>query len=134
MCYFNLNRYEECVKDCDRALRINTNLPKALKKKAQALANLMRFDEAVDSAKAANAIEKSTASNNELEEIESFKSNFDRFVSAEKSNDYAEALSCITYLVTKLPNNKALKLYKVECLAKLGQTNEASQLLSSMHN
>jgi DnaJ family protein C protein 7 len=134
LCYYNLNRYEECVKDCDRALRINTNLPKALKKKAQALANLMRFDEAVDSAKAANAIEKSTTSNNELEEIESYKSNFDRFVSAEKSNDYSEALSCISYLVTKLPNTKALKLYKVECLAKLGQTNEASQLLSSMHN
>lgn len=66
LCYYNLNKFEECIKDCDRAIRINNNLPKAWKKKSQACLNLLRFDEAVEAAKQAATIEKSTASNNEL--------------------------------------------------------------------
>lgn len=65
--------------------------------------------------------------------MESFKSNYDRYLIADRDNDYSEALSCINYLVGKIPNNKALKMNKVECLAKLGQTEEASQLLNSLH-
>jgi len=47
LCSFNLNRFEDCIKDCDRALGINSNLTKALKKKWQAYINLLKFDEAV---------------------------------------------------------------------------------------
>lgn len=89
MCYFNLNRFEECVADCDRAIRINPQLTKALKKKSQACLNLLRFDEAVDAAKSVYSIEKTQVNNNELEEIESLKSNYERFLIAEKANEYA---------------------------------------------
>jgi DnaJ homolog subfamily C member 7 len=95
---------------------------------------LLKFDEAVDAAKQASSIEKSVTSKNELEEAEYLKSNYDRYVIADRENDYAEALSCITHLVNKIPNNKAIKLLRVECLAKTGQTNEANSLLSSIHN
>lgn len=134
LCYFNINKFEECIKDCDRALRINNDLPKAWKKKSQSYLNLLKFDEAVEAAKQAASIEKTVTSKNELEEAEYLKSNYDRYVIAERENDYAEALSCITHLVNKIPNNKAIKLLRVECLAKTGQTNEANSLLSSIHN
>jgi tetratricopeptide (TPR) repeat protein len=47
LCYYNLNKYEECLMDCEKALRINPNFSKVLKKKFQACLNLLRFDEAV---------------------------------------------------------------------------------------
>jgi hypothetical protein len=37
-------------------------------------------------------------------------------------------------LVNKIPHNKSLKMIRVECLAKTGQTNEANSLLNSIHN
>lgn len=64
LCYYNINKYEECIKDCDRALRINNTLPKAWKKKSQACVNLLRFEEAVDAAKQAALLEKSTTASN----------------------------------------------------------------------
>nr|VVW87819.1 unnamed protein product [Nymphaea colorata] len=64
LCYYNLNKFEECIKDCDRAIKINNNLPKAWKKKSQACLNLLRFDEALEAAKQAVAIEKTTAASN----------------------------------------------------------------------
>lgn len=44
LCSFNLNKFEDCIKDCNRALEINPNLTKALKKKWQAYVNLLKFD------------------------------------------------------------------------------------------
>lgn len=89
LCYYNLNRFQECLMDCERALRINPHFVKVLKKKSQACLNLLKFDEAVDAAKQAVSIEKSTAANNELEEVESLKSNYERYIEAERSNNYA---------------------------------------------
>jgi tetratricopeptide (TPR) repeat protein len=64
ICYYNLNRFEDCIMDCDHALRINSNLAKVYKKKAQACSSLLRFDEAVEAAKANASIEKTSAANN----------------------------------------------------------------------
>lgn len=68
--------------DCERALRINPLFAKVLKKKSQACVNLLKFDEAIDAAKQVVSIEKTTAANNELEELESLKSNYDRYLEA----------------------------------------------------
>lgn len=133
ICYFNLNRFEECIRDCDRAIRINPQFTKVYKKKVQACLNVLKFEEAVETAKAYAAVEKSLTANNQLEEVESLKSNYDRYVNAQRENDLAEALSCINHLVNKVPHNKTLKMHKVETLAKLGQTDEANQLLNTIH-
>lgn len=37
--------------DCERALRINPQFAKVLKKKSQACVNLLKFDEAIEAAK-----------------------------------------------------------------------------------
>lgn len=47
-----------CVQDCDRAIQLNPGLIKAYKKKAAALANMLKFSEAVSTMKAAVAVEK----------------------------------------------------------------------------
>lgn len=47
ICYFNLNRFEECIRDCDKAIRITPQFSKVYKKKAQACLNLLKFNEAV---------------------------------------------------------------------------------------
>lgn len=50
---------------------------------------------------------------NELEDAESLKSNYDRYLVAAEKADFAEALSCINYLVNKVPQSEKLKEYKV---------------------
>lgn len=64
LCYFNMDRFEECVRDCDRAIRINPSCSKAYKKKFQACINILKFDEAVEAAKTYANIEKNIAANN----------------------------------------------------------------------
>ena len=64
ICYFNLNRFEECIRDCNNALRMNPQLSKAHKKKYQACLNVLKFDEAVEAAKSYANLEKNHAANN----------------------------------------------------------------------
>lgn len=63
---------------------------------------------------------------------ESYQSNFDRYKNALEEEDYAEGLSCINYLVNRIPLNSGLKMFKVECLAKTGDTAGALTLLKSI--
>lgn len=49
-------------------------------------------------------------------------SNINKFNDALKAEDYVEALSCVSYLVTKITDNKNLKLSRIECLAMTGAT------------
>jgi pentatricopeptide repeat protein len=39
-------------------------------------------------------------------------------------------LSCIVHLCNKLPESKTLKIYKIEALAKTGDTEEATKVLN----
>ena len=70
----------ECINDCNTAIGINPQFAKAYKKKYQACINSLKFDEAVEAAKIYAGLEKNIAANNELEEMESLKSNYDRYV------------------------------------------------------
>lgn len=73
LAYFNLGQYHNCIADCDKALALAPNLVKAHKKKASALAHLLKFSEAVAAVKVAVNIEKDNqALKNELEEYESY--------------------------------------------------------------
>ena len=66
ICYYNLNRFEECIRDCDRAIRLNPQFSKVYKKKTQACLNLLKFEDAVEATKIYASIEKSMAANNEV--------------------------------------------------------------------
>lgn len=49
-----------------------------------------------------------------------------------EKSDFTEALSCINYLVIKIPHNQKLKEFKVEALAKTGEVTEALTLLKTI--
>ena len=133
LCYYNLGQFMDCINDCDNAIRLNPNFTKAYKKKASALANMLKFPEAVQTMKGAvNCDKGNQALKNELEEFESYESNYNRYMIAERNANYGEALSCATYLCNKLPQSKTLKMYRVEALAKTGETDEATTLLKSI--
>lgn len=90
---------------------------------------MLKFDDAVNSLMAAYALDKDLNIGRELEAAESYKSNWERYQKHMSNDEFAEALSCINYLVNKIPSNYHLKLLKIECLAKTGDTVEAlSQL------
>ena len=63
---------------------------------------------------------------------ESYQSNYERYKAAQENEDYTQALSCINYLVNRIPLSDQLKLYKVECLAKTGDTGTALSLLKTI--
>jgi hypothetical protein len=45
------------------------------------------------------------------------------------SNEFSEALGCISYLINKISDNDHLKMLKVEALAKTGMTIDAQTLI-----
>lgn len=47
ICYYNLGRYQECIRDCKHATRLNPQLSKAWKKLYQACINVLKFEEAL---------------------------------------------------------------------------------------
>ena len=124
LCYFNMEKFIDCVADCDRATKLNPTFVKAYKKKASALAHQLKFSEAVQVMKdAVNCERNNLALKNELEEFETYESNYNRYLEGERSKNYGDALSCVTYLCNKLPLSKILKMYRVEALAKTGETD-----------
>jgi len=64
--------------------------------------------------------------------VEHYISNFNKYREALKSEDYSEALSCVNFLINKIPENKELLLIKIECLAKTGATEEAVKALKTI--
>lgn len=97
---------------------------KAHKKKASALAHLLKFGEAVAAIKVAVGVDKDNqALKNELEEYESYESNYSRYLAAEGEKNFSEALSCVAYLSNKLPDCKMLRINRIEALAKTGATD-----------
>lgn len=63
---------------------------------------------------------------------ESYQSNYERYKAALETEDYAEALSCINYLVNQITKSDQLKMYKVECVAKTGDTIAALTLIKTI--
>ncbi len=49
-----------------------------------------------------------------------------------ENQEYAEALSCLNYVISKIDCSDNLKLFKVECMAKTGDTAGALTLLKSI--
>lgn len=103
--YSNMGDYLKCIADCESCLAIKPNFTKALRRKGMASIQILRFSEAINSFKSALEYEKDIAIRNELEEAESLKSNFDKYQQAVEKSDFTEALSCINYLVLKIPQN-----------------------------
>lgn len=132
--YFNRGDYLSCISDCESCLNIKSNFGKAFRRKGLACCQLLRFAEAITAFRSAVELEKEQAVINEMEEAEHFKSNFDRYLAAVQKQDFAEAMPCINHLVAKIPNSETLKLYKVECLAKTGETTDALTLLKSIES
>ena len=93
---------------------------------------ILRFSEAVAILKMALEYDKNQEIKNELEEAESYLSNYERYQAGVASGDFKEALSCVNYISNKIPNSEKLKEYKVECLAKTGETTEALTLVKSI--
>lgn len=56
LCYYNMRNYAECVKECDKSLRLNPSYIKAMKKKSTALVQLLKFDDALNVLKQAYAV------------------------------------------------------------------------------
>lgn len=88
LCFFNISKLQEALQDCERSLALQPNSAKVLRKKSQICLQLLRFEEAEKAAKSLVSLEKSQTASNELEEVESLRSNYERMMKAEQSGDY----------------------------------------------
>lgn len=50
-CYLELEDYEECINDCNKAISIDASYPKSYFRKAKALMYVERLDEAIETIK-----------------------------------------------------------------------------------
>lgn len=49
-----------------------------------------------------------------------------------EKGEFQDAVKCINYLADKIPNNQQLKMYKVQSLAKTGDTADALTLIKTI--
>lgn len=56
----------ECISQCNKSLHLNDSYVKAMKKKAAALVQLLKFDEALNTLKQAYAVERTQTTSNEI--------------------------------------------------------------------
>lgn len=131
-CYLALKNYQKTIEDCDRAIALDANFAKAHRRRALALMNQLKFEDALNSFKRAVAIDKDQTTKNEYEDCQSLEKNYKKFFECQTAQDFNEALMCVNYLLTKIPDNEYLKSMKVEMLAKTGATDEARTLLRSL--
>ncbi len=101
-----MKQYPECIAQCHKSIQLSPSYVKPMKKKAVALVQLLRFEEALASLKKAYVVEKTQVMLNEIEEVEHFVSSCNKYQKALKNVDYNEAFSSVTYLVNKIPDNK----------------------------
>lgn len=66
---------------------------------------MLRFDESIYSYKKALEIDREPAIRNELEDAETYKSNYDRYQNSMEKEDFENGLSCINYLCNKIPSS-----------------------------
>jgi hypothetical protein len=59
-----MKNFESCITECNKSINLNSNYIKAIKKKAAALVQLLKFDEALATLKQANFIEKTQTTSN----------------------------------------------------------------------
>lgn len=122
-CYLNLKNYQRTIEDCDRAINLDANFAKAYRRKALAQMNLLNFEDALGNFKKAIALDKDQTIKNEYEDCQSLDKNYKKYFESSKGEDYNEALMCVNYLLSKIPENDSLKTMKIEMLAKTGNTD-----------
>jgi len=61
-----MKNYMECISQCNKSLHLNDSYVKAMKKKAAALVQLLKFDEALNTLKQAYAVERTQTTSNEI--------------------------------------------------------------------
>jgi DnaJ family protein C protein 7 len=132
--YLMTHQFKEVITDCDKAIQLDRACAKAYLRKASALKNLGRLDEALvvlnagyDSDPNNSAVVQErqaiVAVKNRLTELEEFISN----------GSYAAALILIDQLYRDLgTQNKEINLKKVECLLKMKRLEEAFNMTNSM--
>ncbi len=112
-CYLNLKNYLKTSEDCDRAIAIDPNFAKAYRRKALAQMNMLNFDDSLNSFKKAIALDKDQTIKNEYEECQNLDKNYKKYFECYNTEDYNEALMCVNYLLSKIPEHDKLKLMKV---------------------
>jgi tetratricopeptide (TPR) repeat protein len=103
--HYHLGQYLQCISDCETCVSIKKNFTKAMRRKAMACHQILRFSDAVSTLKVALEYEKTLDVKNELEEAEHYLSNYERYQAAVEAGDFKEALSCINYLSNKIASN-----------------------------
>lgn len=61
-----MKNYLECVNQCNRSIQLNPAYVKAMKKKAAALVQMLKFEEALATLKQAYTVERTQTTSNEI--------------------------------------------------------------------
>lgn len=125
-----LKKYSKCIEDCNKTLELDPKFVKAIRRRALSLMYLNRINDAANEFKRGVDMDPSDqALRSDYNDCLSVQSNLKRYEEAIKESNYDEALLCINQVVSKMPDIEELKLRKVECLARSGNTEQAQKLL-----
>jgi len=129
-CFYNLNKFNKCISDCDEALKLDEKFSKAYYRKADAQMTLGLIKEAVDTMN--KAIENKVDDEEMRKKLQEAKiqlSYRDDYDAAYAKKDWDTCIRKLDCLLEKCSHYRELIVKKIEILCYLGKVQEAIDMV-----
>lgn len=93
-------------------MKIDPNQAKALRRRALAYMNLLKFDESIVDFKKALTVDKDLTIQREMEDCQALQKNYKQIFDNINENNFSEALLSLNYILNKVDNRPDLLLIK----------------------
>jgi len=134
-CYIGLKKYLKCIEDCNETLNRDPKFVKALKRKAKSFFLIGNTREAKITYQKAMEVDPSDSSiKGELQEVIMVEKLMVESTNNLENKRYTDALMEIKKALSICPELSIMKIRQVECLAKMGHTENAVQISNSIFN
>jgi len=100
------------IEDCNKALQIDPNFAKALRRRALAYMNQLKFEQSVNDFKKALLADKDLTIQREMEDCQALQKNYKQIFDYMSETNFSEALLSLNYILNKVENRSDLLLMK----------------------
>ncbi|CAD8047804.1 unnamed protein product [Paramecium primaurelia] len=128
-CFLQMKKYNKCLKDCEKALSLDINNIKFLRRKALSLQYLGLFNEAKPIFEQIVNLDNSEQSLKEHKQIKELINYLQQAKQKLDSNQYKEALQFIEKVAKEVPDAVDIQILNCECLARTSNINQAQEQL-----
>lgn len=135
ICFLRTEKYESCIKDCDKAIALDATWHKAYNRKGSALLKLGKIDEAVEQFKKVVQLGKNMdEAKKDLSMAQLLQSYYRDLHLAEEKGDYEAVLRKIEMIVRECPAFHLMIFKKMETLAKMNRLDDGITMIKQYNS